>query len=121
MILVEVQRAVSAQGDEEISVLRDVLDAPKRGLLCAFSEASVAEVGVEGSEVEHRELALKSSCAEFVHDDVLAIELYAAHAVLEVGVPDEHLVLEVEELHIAVVVTCGHHSLLVVVGVAETM
>lgn len=37
MVFVEIERSVSAESDEEISVLRDVLDAPKRGLLCGLS------------------------------------------------------------------------------------
>lgn len=119
MVLVEIECPVSAESYEEISVLRDVLDAPKRGFLCGFGETSIAEVGVECSEVKHREFALESSCTEFVHDNVLAIEFYAADAVLEVGVPDEHLVLEVEEFHVSVVVTGCHDSLLVVMGIAE--
>lgn len=119
MIFVEIECPVSAESDEKVSVLRDVFDAPKRGFLCGFSETSIAEVGVECSEVKHSEFAFESSCTEFVHDDVLAIEFYAADAVLEVGVPDEHLVLEVEELHISVVVTGSHDSLLVVMGIAE--
>lgn len=101
--------------------MRDVFDAPKCGLLCAFCKASIAKIGVEGSEVEQCELALESSCSEFVHDDVLTIELDAADAVLEVSIPDEHLVLHVEELDIAVVVTCSHDSLFIVVGVAEAV
>lgn len=96
-----------------------MLDAPKRGFLCGFGEASIAEVGVEGSEVKHREFALESSCTEFIHDDILAIEFYAADTVLEVGVPDEHLVLEVEELDISVIVSSCDDSLFVVMGVAE--
>lgn len=119
MVFVEIECPVSAKSYEDVSVLRDVLDAPKRGFLCGFGETSIAKVGVEGSEVKHRKFALKSSCAEFVHDYVLAIEFYAANTVLEVGVPDEHLVLEIEELDISVVVASCDDSLFVVMGVAE--
>ena len=120
MVLVKIECPVSAESNEEVSVLGDVLDAPKRSFLCGLSKIGIAEIGVECPEIEKCEFALQSGCTEFVHDDVLAIELNAANAVFEVGVPDEHLILEIKELDISVVVACCDYSLLVVVGVAET-
>lgn len=98
----------------------EVLDSPEGGLLGGLGEGGIAGSGVEGPEVEEGELALESGCAQFVHDDVLAVELNAADSVLEVGVPNEHLVLEVEELDVSIVIARSHHSLLTVVRIPKT-
>jgi len=69
--------------------------------------------------VEDVHFRLKCRHAEFVHDDIGAIELQTAHTVSHVCVPPEAISAEVEQLHITVVVAGSQASLHLVISISK--
>lgn len=69
--------------------------------------------------VIHVHFALKSSGHQLVHVDVRAVKLQTAHAVLQVSVPAKTVRLQIENLHVTIVITCGDATLFGIVRVTE--
>ena len=100
--------------------MREVLDAPDRRLEGSVLELRVAGLRVQRAQVEDVELALERRADDLVHDDVSAVELEPADAVLDVDLVEEDVRLQVEPFQVAVVVAGRDHPLVVIVAVAES-
>lgn len=87
-----------------------------RGFTLEFCESMF---GVVGAHVKNVELSFESADSELVHLTVLAVELEVANTVLEVGVPDEHVLLQVEDLQVPVVLSAGQRAVFLRLAVAQ--
>jgi hypothetical protein len=119
VVAVEVEPAVSARGEPDVAVLRQVAGEPDGGLVGLLSEAREAAGRVLRPHVEDPELALERRRDELVHLNVAAVKVDADDAVADVGLPPHGVHAQVEELDVAVVVPGGEAPLLVAVAVPE--
>ena len=81
MVFVEIKSSISSQSDKKVTILRNVLDSPKSGLLSCISKSSISRSWIESSQIKKTILALKSSSSKFIHDNIFSIELNPTNSI----------------------------------------
>ena len=72
-----------------------------------------------GFQIKDMELRLQGGYYEFVHADILAVELHSAYTVGDIGVPTQAVCLKVKEFDISIIITSSYTSILLVIRVAK--
>jgi len=72
-----------------------------------------------GACVEYSKFRLQRGHCEFVHFDVLPVEVNVGDAVLHVGLVPERVRAQVKDFHVTVVVARCHYALFVAKGIAK--
>jgi len=118
-VLVEIHGPIARHHTENVAVLGQVAETPKRALGRFTLQFGEAVLRVVRAHVEYVLAALERADCEFVHLAVFAVELQVADAILQVGVPDEHVLLEVEYLQVPVILATRQCAFVLCVTVAE--
>lgn len=119
MVLVKVERSISTQRSEEISILWEMSDAPDSGLVGKFGQPGISLFWVVGLHVEDVELGFERRRYQLVHVNVLPVEFNSTHSVFQVGVPSQTVSPQVEQLDVSVVIACSQHALFLVISISE--